>query len=184
MATIVVNYPVGVLSYSTKILIIFIVPIKLYIYPGFNETKIIIYLLHILGCVQGSIRKLRTNCNSSCSPGFLLCLFSKVETFGLILSTDTVICIRYQQQMKKQRRNIIITTDRNISLFIRRFCASLPYRISMVTHCDLDQIQDYFISTRSMLTMRSTLLHSSDNFRFLFGLHIQIFFSHNRSKFR
>ena len=32
MATIVVNYPVGVLSYSTKIIIIFIVPIKLYIY--------------------------------------------------------------------------------------------------------------------------------------------------------
>ena len=124
-----------------------------------------------IGCVQGSICKLRTYCLCSCNPGFLLCLFGQDETFSMIP-------IGAKQNEKRHRKeNKAKTTiemiDSKITRHVRKFGQSLPcWRFKDQESNNETKI----IPAKHFITMRSVLLHISDNFIYLFGLHLVIIF--------
>ena len=126
----------------------------------------------ISGRIQRCICKFRTYCLRSCHTGFLLCLFSKVETFGLILAND---CVEYKIRNKQVKPSSL---SKAVTYHVRNFSESMPYRLSKKIHfIELKIIQIKFNSTKRILTLRSVLLHCSDNFQYLFGLHLRIFLS-------
>ena len=132
------------------------------------------------GCIQRCVRKLRIDRNCPCYPGFLLGLFSQIEAFGLIEVCNyyqIMKATRNEKKIEKFPVKAISTMSRHFSVRVKRFCESTPYRKSMIINLSKDGISKKFRSIKYILTMRSTLLQKSDNFRYLFGLHIQIFFS-------
>ena len=123
------------------------------------------------GCVQGSICKLRTYCFCSCYPGFLLCLFCQDETFGMIPIGAKQNGIRHQKENKATTTIEII--DAKITRHVRKFGQRLPcWRFKDQESNDTTKI----IPAKHYITMRSILLHISDNFIYLFGLHLVIIF--------
>ena len=122
------------------------------------------------GCVQGSICKLRAYCFCSCYPGFLLCLFGQDETFGLIPIGVKQNEMRHQKENKTTRTINMI--DCKITRHVRKFGQSLPWNFKHQESNTATKI----ISAKIFITMRSILLHISDNFLYLFGLHLVIIF--------
>ena len=81
---------------------------------------------------------------------------------------------RYQKLQEVKNNSFLGAT---ISHHVRKFGESLPHRPTMRITLGLQSgVRKQTISTK-ILTMRSTLLHCSENYRYLFGLLIEIYFS-------
>jgi len=81
---------------------------------------------------------------------------------------------RYQKPLEVQNKSFLGAT---ISHHVRKFGESMPHRPTMQIALGPQLgVKKQTISTK-ILTMRSALLHCSENYRYLFGLLIEIYFS-------
>ena len=75
----------------------------------------------------------------------------------------------------KVPRNAINSINKAVTYHIRNLSASMPYRLAKKIYYNQQQlIQTKLNSTKNILTLRSVLLHFSDNFLYLFALHLSI----------
>jgi len=81
---------------------------------------------------------------------------------------------RYQKPQEVKNNSFLGAT---ISHHVRKFGESMPHRPTMqIAVGPQSGVKKQTISTK-ILTMRSALLHCSENYRYLFGLLIEIYFS-------
>jgi len=81
-----------------------------------------------------------------------------------------------QNEMRHKKENKTTTTinmiDSKITRHVRKFGQSLPWNFKDQESNTATKV----ISAKNFITMRSILLHISDNFIYLFGLHLVIIF--------
>lgn len=75
-----------------------------------------------------------------------------------------------RHRKSKKSKTTISILNCKIARHVRTFSESLPYRL-FKEHHELSN-KTKMMSAKLFLTLRSVLLHFSDNFIYLFGLHI------------